>query len=211
MAIPVTVVYRVVKGTALPSLKGMDKTTFAAYVNGTLGDDDSDFCITRTQIQIVGFAIAVTATHLEVGFQLVSWVTNRTQGLAAETIGTGLIFVGVTMLIIGWPVASQKDVGMKFIVSCTPPFSFFIFIASGPRLSVSQVPFGILTSEIGLGARLLQCSCSCNRMFRLLEDKHPTFRDSASSGYLSRSHVHPLIHDQDHRQQRLGVKRPKPS
>ncbi|KAJ3460819.1 hypothetical protein MRS44_011686 [Fusarium solani] len=95
MAIPVTVVYKVVKGTALPSLKGMDKTTFAAYVNGTLGNDDSDFGITRTQIQIVGFAIAVTAIHLEVDFQLISWVTNKIQGLAAETIDTGLIFVGV--------------------------------------------------------------------------------------------------------------------
>ncbi|KAM6529571.1 hypothetical protein FALCPG4_007701 [Fusarium falciforme] len=116
MAIPLTVVYRVVKGTALPFLKGMDKATFAAYVNGTPGDDDSDFCITRTQIQIVGFAIALTATHLEVGFQLISWGTNKIQGLAAETIDTGLIFVGVTMLIIGWAVASQKDMGMRFIV-----------------------------------------------------------------------------------------------
>ncbi|KAI8663940.1 hypothetical protein NCS55_00900600 [Fusarium keratoplasticum] len=116
MAIPVTFVYKVVDGTALPSLKGMDKTTFAAYVNGTLGDDDSDFGITRTQIQIVGFAIAVTAIHLEVDFQLISWVTKKIQGLAAVTIDTGLIFVGVAMLIIGWPVAGQKDMGMRFII-----------------------------------------------------------------------------------------------
>ncbi|WAO91584.1 Hypothetical protein NCS54_00906000 [Fusarium falciforme] len=129
MAIPVTAVYRVVKGTALPSLKGMDKTTFAAYVNGTLGDDDSDFCITRTQIQIVGFAIAAKATHLEVGFQLISWVTNKIQGLAAETIDTGLIFVGVTMLIIGWPVASQKDMGMRFIV-CGFDYSSVVALAT---------------------------------------------------------------------------------
>ncbi|KAJ4176660.1 hypothetical protein NW755_014297 [Fusarium falciforme] len=91
MAIPVTVV---VKGTALPSLKGMDKTTFAAYVNGTLGDDDSDFGISRTRIRIVGFAIVVTAIHLEVDFRLISWVTNKIQGLAAETIDASLIFVG---------------------------------------------------------------------------------------------------------------------
>lgn len=199
MAIPVTVVYKVVKGTALPSLKGMDKTTFAAYVNGTLGDDDSDVGITRTQIQIVGFAIAVTAIHLEVDFQLISWVTNKIQGLAAETIDTGLIFVGVAMLIIGWPVAGQKDMGMRFIVSYTPAR------LQVPDFGVQQVPLGILTSPSGLGARLHQRRCSCDRTFRLLEDEHPTFRDSPCSGYLGRSHVHPLIHDQDHRQQRLGV------
>lgn len=136
MAIPVTVVYKVVKGTALPSLKGMDKTTFAAYVNGTLGNDDSDFGITRTQIQIVGFAIAVTAIHLEVDFQLISWVTNKIQGLAAETIDTGLIFVGVAMLIIGWPVAGQKDMGMRFIVGYTPAR------LQDPDFGVLQVPLG---------------------------------------------------------------------
>ncbi|KAM6506899.1 hypothetical protein FALCPG4_018717 [Fusarium falciforme] len=50
------------------------------------------------------------------GFKLISWVTNKIQGLAAETIATGLIFVGVAMLIIGWSVAGQKDMPMGLIV-----------------------------------------------------------------------------------------------
>lgn len=207
MAIPVTFVYKVVNGTALPSLKGMDKTTFAAYVNGTLGDDDWDFGITRTQIQIVGFAIAVTAIHLEVDFQLISWVTKKIQGLAAVTIDTGLIFVGVAMLIIGWPVAGHGNEIHRELYPLQP----YILWPPGPRLSVPQVSFGILTSERGLGTRLLQLSRSRNGTIRLMEDEHPAVRDGPRSSNLGRNDVDTLIHDKDHCQQRLGVERPKSS
>lgn len=120
IAIPVTLLYKVIKGVAPPSLQGMDKTTFAAYVNGTLTDEDEDdLGITRTQIKIIGVATAITALRLETDFRLISWVTNKVQGLAAETIDTGLIFMGVAMLINGWPVAGQKDMPLRYIVS--PP------------------------------------------------------------------------------------------
>ncbi|KAI5461885.1 hypothetical protein BGZ63DRAFT_424737 [Mariannaea sp. PMI_226] len=119
LAIPITLLYKVIKGAAPPSLKGMDKTTFASYVNGSLTDNEDEdlgLGITRSQIKIIGLGVAITALRLETDFRLISWLTNKIKGAAAETIDTGLIFFGTAMLIVGWPVSGQKDMPMRYIV-----------------------------------------------------------------------------------------------
>jgi hypothetical protein len=115
MAIPATLMYKVIVGSAPPSLAGLTKAQFAAYLNGTLQESELGG-ITRKQILVILAIAGVTAFELEMCFDLVSTVTSKISSLSAETMDTGMIIVGVALLIVGWPVAGQKDMPYRWMV-----------------------------------------------------------------------------------------------
>ncbi|KAJ6111869.1 hypothetical protein N7523_007930 [Penicillium sp. IBT 18751x] len=112
LAAPTTVIYKLVVGRAPPDLRSIDKATFAAYVNGTLGDDEKSLAITRTQIlELLGWG-SLFALQLEMYFQALSTLAKAKD----ETIDSMVMCFSMVVVIKGWPVAGQKDMSYRRMV-----------------------------------------------------------------------------------------------
>ena len=121
VAIPTTILYKAVLGKAPPSLAGMTKATFGAYVNGTL--PDKDLGITHIQILWVMEGLGITALRLQTDFQALSFIYKTVTTAKSETLDTCMIFVGVVQQIVFWPVSNQKDMAFRWTVSIPEPDS----------------------------------------------------------------------------------------
>jgi hypothetical protein len=134
LAIPSTILYKLVKNTAPPSLKGMTKADFSGYVNGTSREDVDGF--PADAIAKVLNVMKLVIVRVQADFQTVK-AFAKANTPADETIDNGLIFLGIGLAIQGWPVAGGNDMALRWTVS----------ILSTPGLVPLSRSFGWLTSN----------------------------------------------------------------
>ncbi|GIK05330.1 hypothetical protein Aspvir_009437 [Aspergillus viridinutans] len=113
IAIPATLLYKFVKGVAPPSLAGMDKNTFAAYVNGELGEE-KELGIKRSDILRVLSVMLIVMEELEWNFKVISRFTKRLRSTTADTIDTAMIFLGTGQLIALWPIKGSQNTTLRY-------------------------------------------------------------------------------------------------
>jgi hypothetical protein len=144
LAVPMTAIYKLVVNKAPPDLRSINKAIFAAYMNGTLGDDEKGLVITRKQIlEFLGWG-SLFALHLEVYFQTLSSLAKA----KIETLDSMVMCFNVVLVIKGWPVAGQNDMVYRWMVSAftTCPRRLHILTQRFPAR------YGSLTSEISLSS-----------------------------------------------------------
>ena len=118
LAIPSTIIYKLVKGATPPSLVGMTKADFSAYVNGTstkLPDGKVEAFPADAIAKLLG-VVGIVMERIQTDFQTIKAIAVANTP-ADETIDTGMIFLGTAMAIYSWPKAGGNDMPLRWTVS----------------------------------------------------------------------------------------------
>lgn len=194
LAIPSTIVYKLVRKKAPPSLKDMNKNDFSAYVNGTSRLQEGVEGFSPSDIGKVLNVMNLARLRIQADLQTVkAFATKNTP--SGETIDTGLIFLGIATAAHGWPVAGSNDMALRWTVSAGHSLLSTVSTNGSVLLShrfKSKLCFTNYDYP-GLVPRLLKHPHSRHQPHCGVENRHPQRRHRPSNRNLGGHYLNPNI------------------